>query len=128
MMEKTAGVRAVHVVAVAGTEIQWQGKEVAAVAADTEEIARDAVRKIKVEYEVMPHFVDTSDPSRHIEVFLSESWMEHLRQHERVTVSDRAVQEALNRFLVDGGADPGLWPPRPSAALSRKGRGPEVRR
>ena len=32
--EKTAGVRAVHVIAPAGTEIQWQGKEIAALAAD----------------------------------------------------------------------------------------------
>jgi len=56
--EKTAGVRAVHVIAPAGTEVQWQGKEIAAVAADTEELARDAVRQIKVDYEVLPHFVD----------------------------------------------------------------------
>src|SRR5947207_3001640 len=59
--EKVAGVRAVHVIAAAGVEIQWQGKEVAAVAADTEEIARDAVRQIKVDYEVLPHFVNTGD-------------------------------------------------------------------
>ena len=55
--EKSAGVKAVHVAAPAGTELQWQGFEVAAVAADTEERARDAVRKIKVEYEVLPHVV-----------------------------------------------------------------------
>src|SRR5579872_2692084 len=48
--EKSAGVKAVHVAAPAGTEIQWQGTEVAAVAADTEEHARDACRKIKVDY------------------------------------------------------------------------------
>lgn len=59
--EKTAGVRAVHVISPAGKELQWQGTEIAAVAADTEDIARDAVRKIKVEYEVMPHFVDAED-------------------------------------------------------------------
>src|SRR5690349_17067891 len=59
--EKTAGVRAVHVISPAGKEVQWQGTEIAAVAADTEDIARDAVRKIKVEYEVMPHFVDGED-------------------------------------------------------------------
>jgi xanthine dehydrogenase YagR molybdenum-binding subunit len=55
--EKMAGVKAVHVWSGAGKEIQWQGTEIAAVAATTEEIAKDAVRKIKVEYEVMPHFV-----------------------------------------------------------------------
>jgi xanthine dehydrogenase YagR molybdenum-binding subunit len=61
--EKTPGVRAVHVIAGPGREIQWQGTEVAAVAADTEEIARDAMGKIKVDYEVLPHFVDDADLS-----------------------------------------------------------------
>jgi xanthine dehydrogenase YagR molybdenum-binding subunit len=59
--EKTPGVKAVHVINQAGTEIQWQGMEVAAVAAVTEEIATDAIRKIKVEYEVLPHFVKDED-------------------------------------------------------------------
>ena len=62
--EKTAGVKAVHVMAAAGTEIQWAGYEVAAVAATTEEIAREAARKIKVDYEVMPHLVREDDLSK----------------------------------------------------------------
>ena len=37
--EKMAGVKAVHVVSPAGTEIQWVGTEIAAVAATTEEIS-----------------------------------------------------------------------------------------
>src|SRR5664279_2979571 len=45
--EKMPGVKAVHIIAPAGTELQWQGMEVAAVAATTEEIANDAIRKIK---------------------------------------------------------------------------------
>src|SRR5947209_4235184 len=44
--EKTAGVKAVHVISPAGTEIQWANREIVAVAATSEEIARDAVRKI----------------------------------------------------------------------------------
>jgi xanthine dehydrogenase YagR molybdenum-binding subunit len=59
--EKTPGVKAVHVVSPAGTEIQWAGTEIAAVAATTEEIGRDAVRKIKVDYEVLPHLVKEDD-------------------------------------------------------------------
>ena len=62
--EKTAGVKAVHVVSPAGTEIQWAGMEIAAVAATTEETARDAVRKIKVDYEVLPHLVKEEDLSK----------------------------------------------------------------
>jgi quinol monooxygenase YgiN len=46
------------------------------------------------------HFVDTADPTRHVEVFLSESWLEHLRQHERVTVADRAVEDQVKAFHV----------------------------
>ena len=55
------GVTAVRVISPAGTEIQWAGTEVAAVAAITEEIARDAIRRIKVEYEVLPHLVKEED-------------------------------------------------------------------
>ena len=62
--EKIDGVTAVLVVAPAGTEIQWQGTEVAAVAAVTEEIARDAVSAIKVNYEVLPHLVNEEDLSK----------------------------------------------------------------
>src|SRR3989442_6164978 len=51
------GVTAVRVIATPGTEIQWAGAEIAAVAATSEEVANDAVRKIKVQYEVMPHLV-----------------------------------------------------------------------
>jgi Transmembrane secretion effector len=37
-----------------------------------------------------------------VETFLVVSWLEHLRQHERVTQADRAVQEAIRRFDLDG--------------------------
>ena len=59
--EKMKGVTAVEVVSKPGTVIQWAGAEVAAVAAETLEIARDAVRKISVEYEVLPHVVNEAD-------------------------------------------------------------------
>src|SRR6266704_3140759 len=41
---------------------------------------------------------DTEDPNRWLEVFVVESWLEHLRQHERVTADDRALFEAAARF------------------------------
>jgi xanthine dehydrogenase YagR molybdenum-binding subunit len=62
--EKSPGVTAVRVVNGAGKELQWAGQEVAVVAAATELQARDAVRKIKVEYEVLPHLVDEKDLSK----------------------------------------------------------------
>ncbi len=59
--EKHPGVLGVHVVSPAGTEIQWAHCEVAFVAAETELAARDALKKIKVEYEVLPHVVHERD-------------------------------------------------------------------
>jgi xanthine dehydrogenase YagR molybdenum-binding subunit len=53
----SAGVTAVVAVAEPGAEIQWEGSIIAAVAAETEVQARDAARKIKVEWEVLPHLV-----------------------------------------------------------------------
>src|SRR5271165_789806 len=55
--EKMPGVKAVSTIAAAGTTLRYQGDDIAAVAAETEEQARDAVRAIKVEYEVLPHVV-----------------------------------------------------------------------
>jgi MFS family permease len=47
-------------------------------------------------------FEDAAEPGRFVETFLLESWMEHLRQHERVTNADRVIQEAVWRFNLDG--------------------------
>ncbi len=55
--EKMPGVKGVVLIAKAGTTLRYQGDDVAAVAAVTEEQARDAVRAIKVDYEVLPHVV-----------------------------------------------------------------------
>lgn len=55
--EKMPGVKAVSTIAAAGTTLRYQGDDIAAVAAETEEQARDAVRAIKVEYKVLPHVV-----------------------------------------------------------------------
>ena len=62
--EKIQGVTAVIVVSPPGTEIQWQGTEIAVAAAVTEETARDAVSAIKVSYEVLPHLVNEADLSK----------------------------------------------------------------
>ncbi|MGH9631333.1 MAG: xanthine dehydrogenase family protein molybdopterin-binding subunit, partial [Bryobacteraceae bacterium] len=59
--KKLKGVTAIRVIAGPGTEIQWAGAEVAAVAAESETIARDAARLIKVDYEVLPHVVREED-------------------------------------------------------------------
>ena len=47
---------------IVGRELQYVGAIIAAVAADTEEIAAEAVTKIKVEYEILPHQVVDNNP------------------------------------------------------------------
>jgi MFS family permease len=47
-------------------------------------------------------FHDSADPTRYVECFMDESWLEHLRQHERVSVADRAIQQRAKQFLVEG--------------------------
>jgi quinol monooxygenase YgiN len=41
---------------------------------------------------------DPAEPGRYVEVFIVESWVEHLRQHERITTADRALEERARRF------------------------------
>ena len=55
--ESMPGVKAVQVIAQAGATLRYHGDDIAAVAAETEEQARDAVRAIKVDYDVLPHAV-----------------------------------------------------------------------
>ena len=43
-------------------------------------------------------FEDTAVEGRFLEIFQVKSWLEHLRQHERVTNADRMVQEAVDQF------------------------------
>jgi len=62
--EHLPGVTAVHVVTGAGKEVQWEGAEIATVAATSEEAANDAVRRIKVQYEILPHLVREDDLSK----------------------------------------------------------------
>jgi xanthine dehydrogenase YagR molybdenum-binding subunit len=53
--EKMPGVKAVIAIAKVDSPLRYHGDDIAAVAAETEEQARDAIRAIKVEYEVLPH-------------------------------------------------------------------------
>jgi MFS family permease len=46
-------------------------------------------------------YEDAQRPGRMLETFYLESWAEHLRQHERVTKSDRALQQAIRQLTQD---------------------------
>lgn len=62
--------------------------------------AMDAVRRLRrrdgaLRWELVQ---DAESPEQFIETFVVESWAEHMRQHERVTMSDRAIEEAVRAF------------------------------
>jgi MFS family permease/quinol monooxygenase YgiN len=46
-------------------------------------------------------YEDTAQPGTVVETFTVESWLEHLRQHDRVTNADRVHQDALAAFQSD---------------------------
>lgn len=48
-------------------------------------------------------FEDAAAPGRYIETFVVDSWAEHLRQHERVTVSDRELEAQAWAFHLGEG-------------------------
>lgn len=53
--ESIPGVVVSHMIKQSGAELHYVGDEICALAAETEEIARDAIRAISIEYEVLPH-------------------------------------------------------------------------
>jgi quinol monooxygenase YgiN len=44
-------------------------------------------------------FEDVAQAGRFVETFRVESWLEHLRQHERVTNADRTHEERVRKVL-----------------------------
>jgi xanthine dehydrogenase YagR molybdenum-binding subunit len=62
--EKLPGVKSVRVILGVGKEVNWVGDEVAAVAAENEEVAEDAIRKIKVQFEELPYLVLEEDVTK----------------------------------------------------------------
>jgi MFS family permease len=43
-------------------------------------------------------YEDMARPGRMVEHFFTDSWLEHLRHHQRVTVADKEVQDRVNAF------------------------------
>ncbi|MGH9357815.1 MAG: xanthine dehydrogenase family protein molybdopterin-binding subunit [Terriglobia bacterium] len=59
--EKMPGVKGVRVIQGPGSEIQWAGDEIVEVAAVSIEIAEDAARAIKVQFQNLPFLVNEAD-------------------------------------------------------------------
>jgi len=45
---------------------------------------------------------DVAEPGVYLELFRTGSWLEHLRQHQRVTADDRALQQRIAELQLDG--------------------------
>ena len=70
---------------------------------------------------------DAERAHRFIETFVLPSWHEHMRQHQRRTVTDAVLQEDVRQYLRPGTAPTAkhfVAPPEPSMRLWMSGRPP----
>jgi MFS family permease len=47
-------------------------------------------------------YEDAARDGAFVEIFRVDSWLEHMRQHHRVTNADRVIQDAVHRFHAQG--------------------------
>ena len=72
--EAMPGVKAVLPIIEVGRQIRYQGQEIAAVAAETDDLARDAIRRIRVDLEELPHVVTEEDAMRENAPQIRDDW------------------------------------------------------
>jgi predicted MFS family arabinose efflux permease len=48
-------------------------------------------------------FEDPAEEGRFVETFRTDSWVEHLRQHQRVTQADRVLERVVRRYQIGEG-------------------------
>jgi MFS family permease len=46
-------------------------------------------------------FFDTDSPNTYLETFMVDSWLEHQRQHDRFTVSDREIEKRVLSYTAE---------------------------
>jgi len=95
--EKMPGVKAVVGIQKPGTEIFWAGDEVVGVAAVDEVTAEDAIRAIKVQYEVLPHFVSDAEPPKNIAASAGPISQDDFEDMEDNQVPDEQVIAAIKQ-------------------------------
>ena len=59
--KRVKGYRAHEIINNVGFEVQWVGQEILAIAADTEEAARDCAAAVQISYEILPHLMKEED-------------------------------------------------------------------
>jgi len=95
--EKMPGVKAVEVIQKPGAEIFWAGDEIVGVAAVDEGTVDDAIRAIKVEYEVLPHFVSDAEPPKNVATDSGPISEDDLQDMEENQVPDDEVIAAIQK-------------------------------
>ena len=93
--EKIPGVKAIQIIQKPGSEILWAGDEVVGVAAVDECTVEDALRAIKVKYEVLPHFVSDAEPPKNIAVNSGPISQDEFEDMEDNQVPDEQVIAAI---------------------------------
>jgi predicted MFS family arabinose efflux permease len=63
-------------------------------------------------------FQDTADPSRFVETWIEETWADHMRNHERVSVAHREIERRVSELTRTGAptATRHFVPPDPRAS------------
>lgn len=95
--ERMSGVKAVHVIQGPGIEVFWAGDEIVGVAAVDEPTAEDAIRAIKVQYEVLPHFVSDAEPPKNIALDTGPMSRDDFEDMEDNQVPDEQVIAAIQK-------------------------------
>jgi xanthine dehydrogenase YagR molybdenum-binding subunit len=95
--EKIPGVKAVEIIQGPGMEIFWAGDEVVGVAAVDEGTAEDALRAIKVEYEILPHFVSDAEPPKTVAADTGPVSADDFQDMEENQVPDDQVVAAIHQ-------------------------------
>ena len=97
--EKIPGVRGIHLIVKEGDMVRFHGDDIAAVAADTEELARDGALAIDITYEVLPHVVTEPQAMAEGAPVVREG------RNSTSNVAKSNVQERLDKKLEGKGID-----------------------
>jgi CO/xanthine dehydrogenase Mo-binding subunit len=84
-----------------GEKVRWMGDRIAIVVAETERIARAAVREVHVEYEPLPVVTDPREAMKEDSLLVHEEKGSNVLQHVRVRKGDVAAAFAQADVVVE---------------------------
>ena len=90
------GVKAVEIIQKPPAIVHWAGDEIAAVAAVSEAIAEDAIRAIKVRYQVLEHLVSDAEPPANASAEASPMSVDDIWNQEG-DISDEQLAQQIQR-------------------------------